>query len=56
MVLTNEICRVFEERLVKSNVFTKEEIKIIKKDYELFAKCYALGCADMFDYKSKKES
>ena len=55
MVITNEIRKIFEERLIKSNVFTKEEIKIMECNIKLFTKCYALGCVDMLECKENVE-
>ena len=54
MTLNYEIEKVFSERLEDSNCFSKEEIKTIKDNQELFTKCYTLGCLDVFDFKSQK--
>ena len=37
---------IFNERIVKSNLFNKEEKKEIQKNYLLYKKCYYLGIID----------
>ena len=37
---------LFIKRIDESNVFNKEEIEIIQKNYVLYEKCYLLGVLD----------
>ena len=37
---------IFMKRIIESNVFSKEEIVEIEKDYLLYGKCYCLGVLD----------
>ena len=46
-----EFTEIFKDRIITSNIFSKEEQERIEEDYLLFNKCYCLGILDKSNSK-----